>query len=153
VNQKWSSKFELKNPGSGKWVFVPTAETVALGKQIKKAIEDCWTPPSYFFHLREGGHVEALKSHLGNSSFVRMDVANFFGSINRSRITRCLKSKVGYPKAREWANASTVKQPGGAEGYIVPFGFVQSQILASLCLSESALGVCLGKLANDSNSR
>lgn len=143
MNLKWSSKFELK---PGRWVFVPTPETVALGKKIKAAIEACWAPPATYYHLRAGGHVEALRSHLGHNSFARMDIQDFFGSINRSRITRCLRPRVGYAKAREWANASTVNDPENPERFIVPFGFVQSQIVASLCLWESALGVCLKKL-------
>src|SRR5262245_45013433 len=135
---KWSTKFPLK---PGKWVFVPTNETVKVGREIKKAVEKYWKKrPRYFYHLRAGGHIAALRSHLGNSTFVRLDITDFFGSINRSRITRCLVPMVGFKKAREWANASTVIDPGNPKRWIVPFGFVQSPILASLCLEQSALG-------------
>lgn len=144
MNPKWSSKFELK---PGKWVFVPTAGSVVEGKKIKKAIETCWTPPSYYFHLRAGGHVEALRSHLAHENFLRIDIKDFFGSINRTRITRCLKSKFSYSIARAYANASTVPDPAGAKRIIIPFGFVQSQIVAAVCLAESALGIYLDKLA------
>lgn len=144
MNPKWSSKFELK---PGKWVFVPTAGSVVEGKKIKKAIEMCWTPPSYYFHLRAGGHVEALRSHLAHENFLRIDIKDFFGSINRTRITRCLKSKFSYSIARAYANASTVPDPADAKRIIIPFGFVQSQIVAAVCLAESALGIYLDKLA------
>lgn len=143
MNPKWSSKFELK---PGKWVFVPTADSVAEGKKIKKAIEMCWTPPSYYFHLRAGGHVEALRSHLAHENFLRIDIKDFFGSINRTRITRCLKSKFSYSIARAYANASTVPDPVDTKRIIIPFGFVQSQIVAAVCLAESALGIYLDKL-------
>ena len=89
MNPKWSSKFELK---PGKWVFVPTPEAVTTGKKIKKTIEKCWRPPAYFFHLRVGGHVEALRSHLNHDNFLRVDIKDFFGSISRTRVTRCLGS-------------------------------------------------------------
>jgi hypothetical protein len=136
MNPEWSKRFELK---PGRWVYVPTAETRKLGREIKLAIERRWTPPPYYFHLRRGGHVQALSSHVGNYIFARLDIQNFFGSINRTRVTRCLTSKFGYKQAREWANASTVVDRDTKRSF-VPFGFVQSPIVASLCLSESALG-------------
>lgn len=144
MNPKWSSKFELK---PGKWVFVPTADTAIEGKKIKKAIEKCWSPPSYYFHLKAGGHVEALRTHLAHDHFLRIDIQDFFGSISRTRVTRCLKDKLGYSIARGYANASTVPDPIVAKRIMIPFGFVQSQIIAAVCLAESALGIYLGKLS------
>lgn len=148
MNPKWSSKFELK---PGKWVFVPTPESVTTGNKIKRAIEKCWRPPSYYFHLRAGGHVEALRSHIGHDIFLRIDIQDFFGSINRTRATRCLKDKFGYNIARTYANASTVPDPAVEKRIIIPFGFVQSQILAAVCLAESALGKYLEKLHRNSS--
>jgi hypothetical protein len=147
MNPKWSSRFELK---PGKWVFVPTAYAVLEGKKVKRAIEKCWKPPSYYFHLKAGGHVEALRMHLAHESFIRIDIRDFFGSINRTRVTRCLKKIFSYANARSYANASTVPDPN-EKRLILPFGFVQSQIVAAVCLSESALGkyldrLCLNKL-------
>lgn len=145
--QRWTSKFELK-PGT--WVFVPTTEAVIKGREIKRAIEERWKkPPSYYYHLRNGGHVAALQSHTGNTSFIHLDIKNFFGSINRTRVTRSLKKMFAYPTAREWANYSTVVDPKHEKGilkYILPFGFVQSPMIASLCLRDSALGACLERL-------
>lgn len=149
MTPKWSSKFELK---PGKWVFVPTTEAIAEGQQIKTKLETVWKPPSYFYHLRAGGHVAALRSHLHNTSFLHLDLQNFFGSINRSRITRCLKPKVSYPIARKWAVASTVPNPADKARYMLPYGFVQSQLIASLCLHESALGLCLLKLSQHAHA-
>jgi len=139
---KWLNRFELK---PGRWVYVPAADTRASGIAIKAKVEKLWSPPNYFYHLRSGGHVAALRSHTGNNIFFKADIQNFFGSINRTRITRCLKSKISYKVAREWAVASTVQDPG-SDSTTLPYGFVQSQLLASLCLSESALGRVLHRI-------
>jgi hypothetical protein len=116
------------------------------GRELKFELEQKWRAPEFFFHLRAGGHVKALKAHLTNSSFARLDIRDFFGSINKTRITRCLKSVFPYSKAREMANLSTVLHPLSGKP-ILPFGFVQSPILASLCLQQSALGQHLQKLS------
>lgn len=143
----WDTRFELK-PDT--WVFVPTEETIKIGKEIKHAVERVWIPPQYYFHLRSGGHVRALRSHLHNSLFVHVDIRNFFGSINRTRVTRCLKDLFGYADARKMANVSTVIHPNNRH-YILPFGFVQSPVIASLCLVKSALGSVLHEIVNDDN--
>ena len=140
---KWLNRFELK---PGRWVYVPAADARASGTAIKVEVERLWSPPDYFYHLQSGGHVAALRSHLGSSIFFKADIQNFFGSINRTRVTRCLKSKFSYKVAREWAVASTVQDPGSTN-MTLPYGFVQSQLLASLCLSESALGRVLHRIS------
>lgn len=142
---RWSSKFEIK-PGS--WVFVPTADTVRYGKKIKQSIEDRWSSPIFYYHLRNGGHVQALSSHIGNDFFVHLDISDFFGCINKSRVTRCLKGFYPYNKAREIAIESTVRDPNNSniKKYILPFGFVQSPLIASLCLQRSRLGRYLSDL-------
>lgn len=139
---KYISKFQLKE---SVWVFVPTTESIQKGKEIKSAIEKNWKAPKNYYHLRKGGHVEALKSHLHHSSFIHLDIQNFFGSINKTRVTRCLKEMFPYSIAREMANCSTVLHPKDKK-FILPFGFVQSPILASICLDKSALGVYLRAL-------
>lgn len=146
MSPKWSSKFELK---PGKWVFVPTTEAVTEGRKINLAIKKRWSPPAYYFHLKAGGHVEALRMHLKHDNFLRIDIQDFFGSINRTRVTRCLKGKFGYGIARTYANASTVPDPIVAKRTMIPFGFVQSQIIAAVCLTESALGTYLNKLSSN----
>lgn len=138
----WLSRFELK-PGA--WVFVPTVDTIATGREIKQAIQQRWQAPSNYFHLQNGGHVAALRSHIENSWFVHLDIKDFFGSINRSRVTRALKPLFGYVQARAITNGSTVIHPERGE-YILPFGFVQSPIISSICLYKSALGHCLQRL-------
>ncbi|MCW5211635.1 hypothetical protein VU04_01860 [Desulfobulbus sp. TB] len=141
---RWISKFEIK-PGS--WVFVPSKDSISSGKKIKSTMEDNWIPPINYYHLRKGGHVAALKIHSVNSIFIHLDIKNFFGSINKSRVTRCLKDFFDYSEARRIAIESTVKHPQAhPTKFILPFGFVQSPIIASLCLYQSTLGQYLNKL-------
>lgn len=146
--QRWTSKFEIK-PGS--WVFVPTPESILSGRRIKAAIEELWTPPKNYFHLRNGGHVAALNLHRQNKCFIHLDIRDFFGSINKTRVTRCLRDDFGYKSARCVAHESTVKHPENIEKFILPFGFVQSPIIASICLHQSKLGKVLHKISRTEN--
>ncbi|MDO3620762.1 reverse transcriptase domain-containing protein [Ralstonia pseudosolanacearum] len=134
---KWTTRFEVK---PGRWVFVPTDEVVQQGREIKGAIEKIWKAPDYYYHLRSGGHVAALREHIASQVFLHLDIEDFFGSISANRITRALKGKVSYATAREWATESVVRHPSDSKKTILPFGFVQSQILASLVLRDTALG-------------
>lgn len=136
---KWANRFELK---PGRWIYEPSPESVAIGREVKAELEAKWHPPGYYYHLRSGGHLAAIEAHSGNGTFWHGDIENFFGSINRSRLTRCLKPLVGYKKAREWAFQSTVPSPDKSSD-VLPYGFIQSQLLASLCLRHSGLGICL----------
>ncbi|WP_457446368.1 reverse transcriptase domain-containing protein [Roseateles sp. P5_E4] len=144
MQQKWIHKYQLK---PGKWVFHPSDEARIVGMKIKLAVRKCWTPPGYYYHLRQGGHVAALKAHLNSTAFLHLDIRDFFSRVNRSRITRCLKSRVGYSVAREYANDSTVRHPTQANRYMLPYGFIQSPLLASLALFDSALGKRLDQLS------
>lgn len=139
TKQRWSSKFQVK---SGSWIFVPTHEMTLYGSAIKESIESFWTPPPFYFHLRNGGHVKALESHLIHNTYLHLDISNFFGCVNKSRVTRCLKEYYGYEKARSIALTSTVIDPNNKKTgkSILPFGFVQSPIIASICLHKSKLG-------------
>jgi hypothetical protein len=141
---KWSNRYELK---PGRWVFEPSPGALDAGRRIKAAVEGVWTPPKYYFHLRAGGHVAALQSHIHRKSFLHLDISDFFGSVNRSRLTRCLKTRFGYAPARNMADTSTVRHPADWKKFILPYGFVQSPILASLALCESRLGAKLSALA------
>jgi hypothetical protein len=141
---KWAIKYQLK---PGRWVFEPTKETKAAGEEIRKAICEKWHPPVTYYHLRSGGHVRALQSHLHHKYFIRADIDDFFGSVNRSRITRCLKGQFGYAQARRMAILSTVPHPAESARWMLPYGFVQSPILASLSLACSRLGTYLAALS------
>lgn len=145
MEPRWDSKFELK---PGKWVFVPNDDTIELGRKIKDDLRRRWKAPAYYYHLRDGGHVAALKAHLGQTCFIHVDIENFFQRINRSRVTRVLKGMYSYADARDIANLSTVRLPEDKEKrYVLPYGFVQSTLLASICLRKSALGNYLKRLS------
>ncbi len=147
--ERWNSKFQIRE---GVWLFVPTEETINKGLLVKQQIEDRWHAPEHYYHLRRGGHIRALQKHLKNKYFIHLDIQNFFGQINRSRVTRSLKEHISYEKAREIAVESTARLPESAVvKYILPFGFVQSPIIASVCLSKSALGRHLSRLAKQKN--
>ncbi len=147
---KWISKFEIK-PGT--WVFVPTRDSVISGIAIKNVLDYKWTKPYFYYHLREGGHVLALSFHIKSQYFVHLDLSNFFSSVNKSKITRSLKDIVGYKEARTIAIESTVRKPRDTTNkYILPFGFVQSPIIASICLHRSKLGQTLCELQNNKNT-
>jgi hypothetical protein len=144
----WLSRFELS---PGKWVYVPDEKTKAFGLQLKSEVESLWQPPDYFIHLGNRGHVRALNDHLANAYFARIDLKSFFGSIRKGRITRNLNQLFhNYPKARAATVMSTVPlRPVGADKtrFVLPFGFVQSPLIAGLCLANSKLGSTLARLA------
>ena len=127
--QSWVSKFELRHKGSGKWCYVPSEEGRATGLAVLREVKAVWNAPDYYFHLRKGGHVAAIQHHLSNASFLRLDLKNFFGCITPTRITRSLRSKLGYLRAREIALLSTVSLPGAPGSCSLPYGFVQSPLL------------------------
>lgn len=147
---KWVSRFEVK---PNRWVYHPTNDTLKIGKKIKADVAKVWTAPSYYYHLRSGGHLEALRQHLASTTFLHLDITDFFGCVNRTRVTRCLKSRLGYEEARWIAKESTVSHPGEQAAKVLPYGFPQSPILASLALSESRLGKALDRIAKTKEVR
>lgn len=146
---RWINKFEVK-PGS--WVYVPSEKAIDTGKAIKCDLDKKWNPPLNYYHLMPGGHVKAIKQHINNKIFVHLDIKHFFNSINKSRVTRNLKKFYRYEKAREIAIESTVKiKKEGSPIFVLPFGFVQSPLLSSLCLFHSALGQQIEKIRKTMN--
>lgn len=130
--------FTLK-PGTR--VYVPTADGKARGKEIKRTVESLWTPPSYYYHLQPGGHVAAVREHHGSPWVASLDLLRFFDHISRARVHRAMK-KLGFAQEEAWEIAcdSVVDKQPPARKFSIPFGFVQSPILASVTLSKSALG-------------
>ena len=129
---------------NGKAVHVPTVETRELGRKLQKWILRRWRPPRYFFHLRHGGHVAAVRLHLHDSWFLRCDLAECFAHVTRTKIHRCLKC-IGFTHRDAWEFAckSTVLKSPASKTFSLPFGFPQSTILASLVIDKSALGTVL----------
>ena len=144
--QSWTHRYILT--GTNKWIFQPSENSRKNGLLIKEEIEGIWSPPFFYYHLAQGGHLKAIKAHLKNSYFTRFDIQNFFGSISQSRIIRTLKKPLGYTRAKEIASISTVVDPNSApRKLILPFGFIQSSLIASICLDQSNLGLYLRELA------
>jgi Reverse transcriptase (RNA-dependent DNA polymerase) len=143
---KWVTRYESK---PGRWVFNPSAEARLEGREIKSVVEGHWQAPSYYYHLRRGGHVAALRQHQKHTHFFKVDIADFFGSISRSRLARALKGYVAHVEARRLATASTVRRPDDDTRTMIPYGFVQSPLLASLVLHKSSLGAYLDTLHKD----
>ncbi len=130
----------------GKPVYVPSDDGRKIGRELKRKVERRFDPPAFYFHLREGGHVAAIHAHRAKKYFARVDIENFFYSISRNRVARGLRS-LELAGSERYAKWSTVKNPYGTPSYSLPYGFVQSPILASLVLAQSPLGIFLNELA------
>ena len=146
VAQFGNCAYSYKN-SKEKPVFVPSDEGRKLGKQLKLKVESRFNPPWYFFHLQKGGHVAALHIHRKHRYFARVDIENFFYTVSRNRIARCLQ-KLGIGGGERFAKWSTIKNPYGEPTYSLPYGFVQSALLASLALAHSPVGTYLHELSN-----
>jgi Reverse transcriptase (RNA-dependent DNA polymerase) len=144
--RNYTSRFQLPN---GKWAYIQRPEFADAAKTTIRQLKRNWTPPNYFYHLRAGGHVAALRVHLGNEWFGKIDLSRFFHNVSRNRISRCLK-KLGFSfhEADEIAVASTVCIDHTNRKFALPFGFVQSPLLASIALDSSALGKRLRDVDN-----
>ncbi|MBB2836986.1 UNVERIFIED_ORG: hypothetical protein GGE64_000696 [Rhizobium etli] len=125
--------------------FVPNEFGEKLGKTLKRKIGNRFTFDKFIYHFKDGSHVAALHRHRHNHYFCRIDLKRFFYTINRNRVKRALKS-IGIPKPEFYARWSTVKNPFGGSGYVVPYGFVQSPIVATLVLAKSPIGIFLRNL-------
>lgn len=142
--KNYEYRFEIK---PGKYVYLPTDEARILGEKIREEVLDAWTPDAVFFHLSKvGGHVAAMRYHKNGLFFAGTDVKNFFGCVTRSKIARAL-IKIGFSAraAFEMASASVVAIDGRK---FLPYGFIQSMVLATLVLEKSNLGLALRTLAD-----
>jgi hypothetical protein len=144
-------KFILPN---GHQVFVPSSAGRQAGAMVHANVLRRWRPPHYFYHLRKGGHVAALRTHLHNCIFATLDISGFFDSVTRSKVNRALRS-IGLDQRRAWeiTQESTVEKTRRKRDFSLPYGFVQSPALASLALDRSALGRCMKVLARSNHVR
>lgn len=101
-----------------------------------KLVEKRATLPDYFYHYQSGGHVAALHAHVPNRLFFNIDIKNFFYSVTRERVTRALR-ELGIQGAHSYARWSCVANPFPGPKFVLPIGFVQSSLLASLVLMRS----------------
>jgi hypothetical protein len=136
VNRERLLNYEHRYQFHSKFIFTPTAECRRKGKRLLRFFKNHEFPP-YFFHYRSGGHVAALQSHADHRFFFKIDLQNFFYSIARNRVADCLRG-FGFWPARPFAKWSCVINPyNGGPRYVLPIGFVQSPLLASLALLRS----------------
>lgn len=124
----------------GKPIFVPNEFGRSLGNKLKQSVEKAYDFDNFVYHFKDGSHVVALHAHRKNQYFCRVDIQRFFYSIKRNRLKRILKD-IGIEKPEYYAKWSTVKNPFEGGGYVIPYGFIQSPILATLVLAESSIGV------------
>lgn len=130
---------------NGKPIFAPSERGAAWGEKVKRKVAKLHKFDHFIYHFKDGSHVKALHNHRKNNFFCRVDIERFFYSIRRNRVKRVLKG-IGVRKAEAFAKWSTVKNPYPGDGYVLPYGFIQSPILATLVLSTSAIGNYLRSL-------
>ncbi|MGY4751423.1 reverse transcriptase domain-containing protein [Pannonibacter sp. Q-1] len=133
---------------NGKPIFAPSERGVEWGEKVKGKVEELYRFDDFVYHFKDGSHVKALHEHRKNSYFCRVDIERFFYSVRRNRLKRVLKD-IGIRKAEEFAKWSTVKNPYHEGGYVLPYGFIQSPILATLILTKSAVGGYLRRANSD----
>ena len=124
---------------NAKPVFVPSGIGRRIGVELKLAVEAAYRFEPIYFHLRAGGHVAAIHHHRDSLMFARIDISNFFYSVSRRRVKSAL-DRIGIGKADFFSKWSTVANPYGDPAWALPYGFVQSPILASLVLATSDVG-------------
>lgn len=137
--------YDYKYRKKGKPVFAPSERGRRIGKDIKRQVERAVAFDPFYFHLQPGGHVAALHAHRGHHYFARLDLEHYFYSISKTRVQRALV-EAGILRARHYAKWSCVRNPYGNPAYSLPYGFVQSPILATLVMMSSVAGTFLGRI-------
>ena len=131
--------FEIK---PGKFIFIPTDDCLKAGAEIVERLTKRWSPHQIFYHIgKRGGHVAAMRIHLHHNYFAKIDLSQFFTSVTRTKVVRSLQ-QVGFDNkaAFDMAYASVVEQDGRK---FLPYGFLQSMALATVCIECSSLGSSL----------
>jgi hypothetical protein len=136
----YSTKFEIR---PSRWVFVPSAVGRRYGHQVLRWINRRWRVPKHYYHFRKDGHVAAMRLHANSEYFLYFDLQAFFHSVTRAKVHRALR-RVGFQQRLSWsiAQESTVVVPSH-DGYRLPYGYIQSTMLATLVLHTSQLGSML----------
>lgn len=137
--------FEYTYTKGGKPFYAPNDRGRRIGRDIKRRVERAYQFDPFVYHLQAGGHVAALHCHRAHAHFAKADIRRFFYSISRSKVQRALRA-IGIPRARHYAKWSCVRNPYLDPRYALPYGFVQSPILATLVLMESAVGAALREI-------
>ncbi|MES2432721.1 MAG: reverse transcriptase domain-containing protein [Pseudomonadota bacterium] len=136
MEKNYDFRFEFK---PGKFIYVPTDDSITQGQKIVKDLLKKWSAADYFYHFgKRGGHVAAMRPHIVQSYKASIDLKGFFSTVTRTKVQRALRS-VGYSNryAFDLATESCVES-GGRK--FLPYGFVQSMALATLVVEKSKLG-------------
>jgi hypothetical protein len=145
TERNYEFRFELK---PGKFIYVPTEESIKQGKKIVKDLLKNWQPAEYFYHFgKRGGHVASMRPHVPQTFKASIDLKGFFSSVTRTKVQRVLKG-IGYSNryALDLAEKSCVER-GGRK--FLPYGFVQSMALATLVVEKSNLGRKISELRSN----
>ncbi len=134
--------YEYKYKKRGKPVFAPNERGRRIGSDIKGQVERAVQFDPFYYHLKPGGHVAALHAHRQHRYFARLDLERYFYSISKSKVQRVLVDN-GILRVRHYAKWSCVRNPYGDPAYSLPYGFVQSPILATLVMMDSVAGAFL----------
>lgn len=134
--------FEYNYTKGGKPYFAPNDLGRRIGRDIKRQVEKAYRFDPFVYHLRAGGHLAALHCHRPQAHFAKSDIRRFFYAVSRNKVQRALTA-IGIPRARHYAKWSCVRNPYLDPSYALPYGFVQSPILATLVLMESVVGATL----------
>jgi hypothetical protein len=142
MQNKYLYKFQIK---PGRYVYIPTENTIIRARDIITDVHRLWTPHKYFYHIfKRGGHLGAMRVHLNSKYKAALDLENFFTHSSRTKVRRAL-GKIGVTDkvAKEIVYDSCVSDFGSK---FLPYGFPQSMCLATLSLEHSAFGSELWRL-------
>lgn len=108
---------------------------------LRGTIESLWRPHPAFRTFADGGHVAALRPHVGKQWFAVIDLEGFYDHVTRTKVCRALEA-IGLPRAAAYrlAGNSTIRQ---GDRYCLVRGFRQSAMLAALVLDRSLFGSSL----------
>jgi hypothetical protein len=135
--------YKHKYHSRGKFIFAPTERCDRKGEQLIAFFGKKCSFPDYFYHYMPGGHVAALHRHVEHEFFFKIDIQNFFYSIARNRVIRALRSW-GLKRADNYGKWSCVASPyPNGPSYVLPIGFKQSPLLASLVLMQSPVSAAI----------
>jgi Reverse transcriptase (RNA-dependent DNA polymerase) len=136
--------YKFKYKARNKVIFVPNEDCIRKGKRLIKFVLKRFSFPPCFYHYQPGGHVVALHSHILSDFFFKIDLQNFFYSISRNRVANILQG-VNFKPAGTFAKWSCVPNPYEEPKYVLPIGFIQSPLLASLVLFRSPVLAAIEK--------
>jgi hypothetical protein len=136
--------YKFKYKARNKYIFVPNDDCIRKGKRLIKFVLKRFSFPPNFYHYQPGGHVVALHSHIQSNFFFKLDLQNFFYSISRNRVANILQG-VNFKPAGTFAKWSCVPNPYNEPKYVLPIGFIQSPLLASLILFRSPVFAAIEK--------